>query len=100
VGERKRRYYAQDGVARTVIYDPDDPNQFTIQTTSDIEPILEGIKRDRETMRHGYNKKVATLPLFIVEDLIHRGIYYDEDAFKKWLNGPEAVPWRVWRGQV
>ena len=66
----------------------------------DIEPILDGIARDREIMPHGRDKLVARLPTFIVEELIHRGIYFDEDAFKRWLNGPEATPWRIWQGQV
>jgi hypothetical protein len=51
-------------------------------------------------MRHGDDKVVATLPAIVVEDLIHRGIYHDEDAFRRWLNGPEAAPWRKWQGRV
>jgi hypothetical protein len=98
MGEQRRRYYARDGVARTVISDPDEPNKFVIQTTSDIEPVLDSIARDQEIMPHGVNKLLARLPLFVVEDLIHRGIYHDEDAFKAWLNGPEAAPWRIWKG--
>ena len=101
MGEQKRRYQARDGVARTLIFDQAEPDRFTVQTTQDIEPILDGIARDREIMTNaGYNKHVARLPLFVVEDLTHRGIYHDEDAFKKWLNGPEATPWRIWKGTV
>jgi|HubBroStandDraft_3_1064219.scaffolds.fasta_scaffold67279_2 hypothetical protein len=100
MGEARRRYEARDGVARTLIIDDDTPDRFHVLTQQDIEPILEGIARDRETMRHGVNKLAARLPLFIYEDLLHRGIIGDEDAFKKWLNGPAAAPWRVWRGRV
>ena len=99
MGEQSRKYQARDGFTRTVIFDGD-PDRFTIKTTMDVEPILDGIHRDRETMRHGVNKLAARLPMFIVEDLIHRGIYGDEDAFKRWLNGPEATPWRIWKGQL
>jgi hypothetical protein len=49
-------------------------------------------------MPHGVNKLAARLPLFVYEDLLHRGIIGDEDAFKRWLNGPEAAPWRIWKG--
>jgi hypothetical protein len=98
VGEARRRYEARDGVARTLITDDDTPDRFYVLTQQDIEPILDGIARDRETMRHGVNKLAARLPLFVYEDLLHRGIIGDEDAFKKWLNGPEATPWRVWKG--
>jgi hypothetical protein len=99
VGERRRRYQARDGVARTLITDDSAPDQFHVQTTMDVEPILDGIHRDQETMRHGTNKLAARLPMFIYEDLLHRGIIGDEDAFKKWLNGPEATPWRIWKGR-
>ena len=100
MGEAKRVYHVRDGVARTAIIDPDRPDDLIVKTSQDIEPILAGIARDRELMRHGVNKLAARLPLFIYEDLVHRGVIGDEDAFKKWLNGPEATPWRVWRGRL
>ena len=99
MGEQKRRYDARNGVLRTMIFD-DASTTFTVQTTMDVEPILDSIARDQETMRHGTNKLAARLPVFIYEDLVHRGIVGDEDAFKKWLNGPEAEPWRIWKGQL
>ena len=99
MGEAKRVYHARDGVVRTLITD-DASAQFHVQTTSDIEPILDSIKRDQEVMPHGTNKLAARLPMFVYEDLLHRGIIGDEDAFKAWLNGPEAAPWRIWRGQL
>ena len=100
MGEHKRRYTARDGVVRTSILDDDAPDRLVVHTQQDLEPILDSIARDRETMRHGTNKVAARLPMTIVEDLIHRGIYHDEDAFKAWLNGPEAAPWRIWKGQL
>ena len=51
-------------------------------------------------MRHGTNKLAARLPLVIYEDLEQRGIIDDEDAFERWLNGPEATPFRIWQGQL
>jgi hypothetical protein len=100
MGEAKRVYQARDGVVRTAIIDPDRPNDLTVLTQMDVEPVLDSIHRDRELMRHGVNKLVARLPLFIVEDLIRREIYTDEPKFKKWLNSPEAQVWRIWRGEV
>ena len=100
MGEQKRRYQARDGVTRDLIYNPDEPGVLTVHTRQDLGPIIDGIARDREIMPHGVNKHVARLPMFIVEDLIHREIYDDQDAFKKWLNSNEAAPWRIWRGQV
>ena len=74
-------------------------SRFT--TRQDVAPILAGIARDREISRRGSSMyHVARLPMYIVEDLIHREIYDDQDAFRKWLNGPEATLWRTWRGRV
>jgi len=100
MAERRKVYEARDDIRRTLLTDDDTPDQFHVKLEQDVEPILDGIHRDRETMRHGHNKVVARLPIFVVENLIHRGIYTDEDAFKKWLNGPEAAPWRIWKGSV
>ena len=100
MGEHKRRYMARDGFARTSIVDDETPDRLVVLTSQDLEPILDSIARDRELMPHGVNKLAARLPMFIVEDLIHRGIYHDEDALKRWLNGPEASPWRIWRGTI
>lgn len=101
MGEQRRRYLARDGVAKTMIFDPDEPDRFAIETLQDVEPIIDGIARDREIMAHnGPNKVLARVPRFIAEDLDHRGILHDEDAMKKWLNSPEAAVWRIWRGAV
>ena len=97
MGESRRRYQLRDGVARSTVAHDD---KLTIATSQDVEPILDGIARDRETMRHGTNKLAARLPLVIYEDLKQRGIIDDEDAFKRWLNGPEATPFRIWQGQL
>jgi hypothetical protein len=90
----------QDGIVRESIYDDDAPDRLLVHTRQYLDEILAGIARDRETMPHGLNKKVATLPAFVVEDLIHRGIYHDPDAFDAWLNSSEADPWRIWQGRV
>jgi len=100
MAERRKVYEARDDIRRTLIWDDKDPDQFTVKTAQDIEPILDGIARDRETMTHGVNKLAARLPLFIYENLVARGIIDDEDRFKAWLNGPEATPWRIWKGSV
>lgn len=97
MGEQRRRYSARDGFVRKSIYDD---GKLHIAISQDVEPILDGIARDREIMRHGVNKLAARIPMFLYEDLKHRGIIDDEDAFKKWLNSPEADPWRIWKGRI
>ena len=101
MGEARRRYRAHDGVVRTLISDDSDPFTFTVQTTSDVEPILDSIKRDQETMsQSGPNKLAARIPLFIYEELQRQGITEDESLFKAWLNSSDAAPWRIWKGQI
>ncbi len=100
MSERRRVYRDSDGITRVLIWDDEDPDSFVVHTAQDIEQILDGVARDRETMRHGDNKKLATLPAIIYEDLKQRGIADDDDAFRKWLNSPEASPWRIWQGEV
>lgn len=100
MGEARRRYAAGDGFTRDLITDSDDPYAFSTNLRQDVEPILDGIHRDREHMRHGKNKVAARLPMVIVENLMVRGIWNDEDAMRRWLNSYEARPWRIWQGQV
>ncbi len=100
MGEQKRRYSAENGVVRTVITDDTTPDVFHVKHEQDVEPILDGIARDRETMRHGTNKLAARIPAVIYEQLQAQGITEDQDLFKAWLNGPEAAPFRIWRGRL
>ena len=94
-------YADANGVQRTLIADNERPDQFVVKTSQDVEPILDSVARDRETMAHnGVNKLAARIPTIIYEDLIQRGVADDEDAFKAWLNSPEAEPFRIWRGRL
>ena len=101
MSERRTIYHDAFGVRRTLIESDDVRQKFTIHTQQDVEPILDGIARDRELMRpRGDNKLAARLPLIVYEDLVLRGIADDEDAFKDWLNSPEAGPFRIWQGRL
>ena len=98
MGEARRVYQARDGVRKSIITDD---STVTFHTAQDVEPILDSIARDREIMpQSGENKLAARLPLIVYEELKRIGIADDEDAFKRWLNGPEAAPWRVWQGTI
>jgi hypothetical protein len=87
------------GIVRETIYD-DSSGRLVVAMRQNVDAILAGIARDRDNLTRTNNKKVATLPAFVVEDLTHRGIYDDPDAFDAWLNSSEADPWRVWKGRV
>lgn len=100
MGEARRVYQARDGVRKSIISDAI-AGTVTFHTEQDVEPILDSIARDREIMTNrGENKLAARLPRIVWEELKRTGIADDEDAFKRWLNGPEAAPWRVWQGQL
>lgn len=87
------------GIVRETIYD-DSNGRLVVAMHQNVDQILAGIARDRDNLTRTNNKKVATLPAFVVEDLTYRGIYDDPDAFDAWLNSSEADPWRVWKGRI
>jgi hypothetical protein len=89
----------EGGIVRETIYDPGE-GRLVVNMRQNVDEILAGIERDRDNMKRTTNRKVATLPAFVVEDLTYRGIYDDRDAFDAWLNSSEADPWRVWKGRV
>ena len=99
MGEQKRRFDARNGVERTLILD-DASDVFHVQHTQVLDPILDGIARDRETMVHGVNKLAARIPTIIYEELQRKGITEDEQLFKAWLNSSDAAPFRIWRGRL
>jgi len=99
VTEQRYVYADANGVRRTMIVDDERPDRFVVHTEQDVEPILDGVARDREIMSHaGVNKLVARLPVELFERAVHQN--WDESDWRRFLNGPEAAPFRVWRGRV
>ena len=100
MGEARRKYDARNGVTRTLILD-DASTQFHVRHSQDVEPILDSIARDRETMPNtGDNKLTHRIPTVIYEELQRAGIADDPDLFKAWLNSSDANPWRIWKGRL
>lgn len=92
-------YEDANGVRRTLIADDERPDQFTVHTEQDIEPVLESVARDRELMTHnGVNKLAARIPVSIYERSIHEE--WSEETWKRWLNSAEAEPFRIWKGNL
>ena len=102
MSERQRVYHNADGIRRTMFADPDRPGEFAILVEQDVEEILDGVQRKRENHKPGFtdNKMLGSIPIIVAEDLKRRGIWDDDDAFRKWLNSWEARPFRVWEGRV
>ena len=92
-------YQDADGVRRTVITDSDDPNKFVVQTDQVLDEIIDGIARDRERVdRRKDMQPIARIPVEIYEMMIREGWGPDDEA--KWLNSPDALPFRIWQGKV
>jgi hypothetical protein len=102
MSERQHVYHNADGIRRTMFADPDRPGEFAILVEQDVEEILDGVQRRRENHKTGItdNKILGSIPIIVAEDLKRRGIWDDDDAFRKWLNSWEARPFRVWEGRV
>ena len=99
MSERRTIYRDADGVRRTLVTDDERPEDFAVLTQQDIEPILDSVARDRETMSHnGVNKLLARIPIEIYERSVHE--QWSEGDWARWLNSSEAEPFRIWRGRV
>jgi hypothetical protein len=100
--EKKIVYQNANGVRRTLIADDERPG-FVVHTQQDIAEILSGVKRDREIYAAANDNRspirpVARIPVEIFEKMILEGWGPDDEA--KWLNSPEAEPFRIWKGRV
>jgi hypothetical protein len=92
-------YADANGVRRSLIVDDERPDQFTVKTEQDIEPLLDSVARDRELMAHnGVNKLAARIPVSIYERSVHEE--WSEQTWKRWLNSAEAEPFRIWKGRL
>ena len=101
MGEARRKYSAANGVVRTILTDDATPDVFHVHHRQDVDPILDSIARDRETMANtGVNKLTHRIPTVIYEELQRAGIADDEQLFKAWLNSSDADPWRIWKGRL
>ena len=99
MSERRIVYRDANGVRRTMILDDDAPDRVVVHTTQVLDEILAGISRDRELQKPvSDNRHVARIPVEIFERMILEGWGPDDEA--RWLNSPEAAPFRIWRGRV
>ena len=79
MSERQRIYRDAFGVRRRLIWDDENPDQVTVHTAQDVEPVLDGVARDREIMSHnGVNKLLARIPIEVYERSVHER--WDEGA--------------------
>lgn len=90
---------------RRLFHFEDETEHVTIQTQQDIEPILEMNQYLRRQVDERANWKgdlhwVGQIPPTVYYDLKQRGILDDQKAFRKWLNDPDNICFRMRPGRV
>ena len=97
------------GITKTILHSDDSEGKIHIETTQDVQPVLEENKI-RSNLGEFHNKKkdwyhAASIPL-VVEQLVKKGIMHphgavkDKARFKKWVNDPDNRAFRIWQGNV
>lgn len=77
----------------------EDTDNFTVETTVNLDEILSGIDRDRDLIDHNAtNKTLARVPMTVYEQSLRE--QWDDGDWKRWLNDPQNEPFRIWKGQV
>ena len=98
------------GITKTILHSDDSEGKIHIETTQDVQPVLEEIKI-RSNLGEFHNKKkdwyhAASIPLVVVQQLVKKGIMHphgavkDKARFKKWVNDPDNRAFRIWQGNV
>ena len=97
----KKVTYRNDGAAkRTMIWEDDAPEEVHVYTEQDLTQAIENNKILQELHpRRSTNKLVARgVPISVAEKALLE--QWDEQDWKRWLNDPSNVMFRVWKGQV
>lgn len=88
-------------VLKTFHVDKTEEGRTIEVTEQDLDPIIEAVKRERETREQDPEMKLAALiPMVIVEQAMREGWWNDEAAVKRWLNDPQNECFRVWKGKL
>lgn len=95
-------YDRGDGVRGTIHADTSDPDRFTVQTSQNVDGIIDFCRAKQEATRfdrHDGLMHVAEVPIPIYEQAVLEG-WDTPDGWKAWLNRPENACFRTWRGRV
>ena len=98
------------GITKTILHSDDSEGKIHIETTQDVQPVLEENKI-RRNLGEFHNKikdwyHAASIPLVVVQQLVKKGIMHphgavkDKARFKKWVNDPDNRAFRIWQGNV
>lgn len=101
-----RRLFSHDpvtGLTRWFHYD-DDTDQCTIETTQNVEGILDDSKRSfnryGKTARWGDGDKVANIPMSVYSQWCAKGQLGDQKVIRDWINDPANKHFRTRPGRV
>lgn len=93
--------YQRNPYVRNVIHaDTDDPDKFAIETTEEVDQLLDFCKAKREAVANAPDGlvHVAEVPLSIAERAEIEG--WDQADWRRWLNDPDNAGFRTWKGRV
>jgi hypothetical protein len=110
------KYGMSSGITKRVIYDAEgsvirelhleDPNDiFSVHaytTVQDVDPVLRSVQQAKDAGQgEGKNFRLAArIPVAFIEQMMRDGSLHDPKAMKRFLNGAEGRPWRVWEGKL
>jgi len=88
-----------DAYSRTLLTDWEQPNKVVVETQLSL-PFLEENNRALAEGQSARNPTtlVARVPMTVYETSIHEK--WDDDDWKKYLNSADAMPFRVWKGNL
>jgi len=96
-----RHIYDQFGHAVRTLHVDQATGDFTTHLALDCEPIVEQNKaeRERQTGKETF-RKVASVPVHVVEQAMREGWFHDDKAWARWLNDGDNRDFRVHEGRV
>lgn len=90
---------------RKFFHSDSDGENFAIESVQDVTPVVELTQAefnaiDERAPWKGDMHKVASIPLNVMGELQRTGIWFDDDALKKWMNDPANRKYRTRPGRV
>lgn len=103
--------YNPDTGVQTIFHSTGYDDEYHIEVVQDVEPIAEenlALRNDNRSDWKGTMHRVASVPWSVYAILAQQpdpfvtaaGKILDHKRYAKWLNSPDALPWRVKRGKV
>lgn len=82
--------------------DTDAPDQFTLQTTEEVDRLMAYCAQRREDDKVASSdgiRHVAEIPVTVYEKAVQEG-WDNPDGWRRWLNDPDNAAFRIWKGRV